>query len=361
MRNAHRQVVPMNVAAAASLVEKGLPPPPLSSSNQQTTAGRWSPTAGWVDPPPRLPTRLLVRQITGEQTTLHLSLNDTVGTLKEALRAEWGIEADAQRLLLANEDLLLAKEGISPALARAERRLAVAKLVSDRLTSSMDAKIPFLPPEVIERIAKHVVPVIRVPQDWLLAQDAFTAGGDDAEVGGEVLPLEEPDFATLRACGLLDGAELLLTVQDAAQGARRRMLRSHWLKELRNGSVVKHEGRVGVVALVVSIDEPGDHRYSRDTDADGNKLWVLKSGTKNTVRLYWEDGREMSGYVDKDKLYPPSSEEASVPWVIARQKRVPIIRGCTKCCHAIWNCLEGCLIYCIMLGVVSGIWMIFGI
>ena len=35
----------------------------------------------------------------------------------------------------------------------------------------------------------------------------------------------------------------------------------HWLKELRKGSVVKHEGRVGVVALVVSIDEPGDHRY----------------------------------------------------------------------------------------------------
>ena len=30
----------------------------------------------------------------------------------------------------------------------------------------------------------------------------------------------------------------------------------------------------------------------------------------------------MSGYVDKDTLYPPSSEEVSVPWVVARQEQL---------------------------------------
>ena len=100
-------------------------------------------------------------------------------------------------------------------------------------------------------------------QRLLLANSAAAAaaGGDDVEAGGGGLPLEEAEVATLRACGLVDGAELLLTLQDAAQGAARRELRCHWPKELRKGSVVKHEGRVGVVALVVSIDEPGDHRY----------------------------------------------------------------------------------------------------
>jgi hypothetical protein len=102
---------------------------------------------------PRLP-RLLVRQITGEQTVLHLSLDDTIGALKEALRAEWGIEADAQRLLLL----------------------------------------------------------------------AATAVGDAEAGGGEGgLPLEADETVTLRACGLADGTELLLTPQDAAQGAGRRM------------------------------------------------------------------------------------------------------------------------------------------
>ena len=190
-------------------------------------------------------------------------------------------------------------------------------------------------------------------QRLLLANSAAAAaaGGDDVEAGGGGLPLEEAEVATLRACGLVDGAELLLTLQDAAQGAARRELRCHWPKELRKGSVVKHEGRVGVVALVVSIDEPGDHRYCQydennryDPIVDDPPEWVLKPGTENTVRLYWEDGRQMSGYVDKDKLYPPSSEDASVPWVVARQKRLRIIEGCTNCCHVIGNCLLWCMI-----------------
>ena len=101
-------------ATAASPVEEGLPP---SSSQQQQLATAETEITGLLgssgandDDPvtaataPRLP-RLLIRQITGEQTALHLSLDDTIGALKEALRAEWDIEADAQRLLLANSAL----------------------------------------------------------------------------------------------------------------------------------------------------------------------------------------------------------------------------------------------------------------
>lgn len=86
-------------------------------------------------------------------------------------------------------------EDLSPALARAERRLAVAKLLSDRLTSSMDENIPFLPLEAIECIAKYAVPVIRVPQDWLLAQDALTAAPPDATIllNAGVHRIELPD------------------------------------------------------------------------------------------------------------------------------------------------------------------------
>ena len=158
----------MSSATAATPVEEGLPPPPPSSSHQPTTAettGLLLGSGGTNDDDPtaaaeptRLP-RLLVRQITGEQTTLRLGLYDTVGALKEALRAEWGIEADAQRLLLA--------------------------------------------------------------------QTAVAAAGGDAEAGESKggLPLEEDEAATLRACGVADGAELLLTLQDAAQGAARRELR----------------------------------------------------------------------------------------------------------------------------------------
>jgi hypothetical protein len=160
----------MSSATAATSVEEGLPPPPPSSSHQPTTAettGLLLGSGGTNDDEltqrqqpsrTRLP-RLLVRQITGEQTTLRLGLDDTVGALKEALRAEWGIEADAQRLLLA--------------------------------------------------------------------QTAVAAAGGDAEAGESKggLPLEEDEAATLRACGVVDGAELLLTLQDAAQGAARRELR----------------------------------------------------------------------------------------------------------------------------------------
>jgi hypothetical protein len=151
--------------AAATPVEEGLPPPSSSHQQQLTTAETTgllgSGAADDGDPAaaaatePRLP-RLLVRQITGEQTALHLDLDDTIGSLKEALRVEWGIEADAQRLLLAN---------------------------------------------------------------------SAAAGGDAETGGGGGLPLEEDEVATLRACGLADGAELLLTLQDAAQGAARRELR----------------------------------------------------------------------------------------------------------------------------------------
>ena len=158
----------MSSATAATPVEEGLPPPPPSSSHQPTTAettGLLLGSGGTNDDDPtaaaeptRLP-RLLVRPITGEQTTLRLGLDDTVSALKEALRAEWGIEADAQRLLLA--------------------------------------------------------------------QTAVAAAGGDAEAGESKggLPLEEDEAATLRACGVVDGAELLLTLQDAAQGAARRELR----------------------------------------------------------------------------------------------------------------------------------------
>eukprot|EP01046_Picozoa_sp_COSAG06_P029671 COSAG06_NODE_2770_length_6314_cov_1.878681_2_plen_442_part_00 len=120
---------------------------------------------------PRL-LRLLVRQITGEQTALHLCLDDTISALKEALRVEWGIEADAQRLLLANS----------------------------------------------------------------------AAGGDtEAGGGGGGLPLEEDEAATLRACGLADGAELLLTLQDAAQGARRRELREAARREAAERAEAEHK------------------------------------------------------------------------------------------------------------------------
>eukprot|EP01043_Picozoa_sp_COSAG02_P009403 COSAG02_NODE_318_length_24799_cov_9.884615_3_plen_240_part_00 len=147
----------VTAAAPSAAAEEGLPPPPAA----ETTGLLESGGANDEDPKveatePRLP-RLLVRQMTGEQTTLHLSLNDTIGALKEAVCAEWSIEADAQRLLLAN-----------------------------------------------------------------------SAAAGDAEAGGEGggrLPLEEDEAATLRACGLADGAELLLTLQDAVQGARRRELR----------------------------------------------------------------------------------------------------------------------------------------
>jgi hypothetical protein len=60
-------------------------------------------------------------------------------------------------------------------------------------------------------------------QRLLLA--AAAAGDREATGGGGGLPLEEDEAATLRACGLADGAELLLTLQDAAQGAARRELR----------------------------------------------------------------------------------------------------------------------------------------
>ena len=136
--------------APSAAAEEGLPPPPAA----ETTGLLANDDDPKVVTEPRLP-RLLVRQITGEQTTLHLSLNDTIGALKEALRAEWGIEADAQRLLLANS----------------------------------------------------------------------AAAGDAEAGGGGGLALEEDEAATLRACGLVDGAELLLTLQDAAQGARQRELR----------------------------------------------------------------------------------------------------------------------------------------
>jgi hypothetical protein len=308
----------MSNATAASPVEEGLPPPPPSSSNQPTTAETTGllgsgggaddgdPTAAAATEP-RLPTRLLVRQITGEQTALHLSLDDTIGALKGALHAEWGIEADAQRLLLS--------------------------------------------------------------------QTAVAAGGE-AEAGGG-LPLEEDEVATLRECKVIDGAELLLTLQDAAQGAARRELRetarreaaeraelsaleyrrralqkrpvaepSDWRTKLRKGSAVKHEGRVGVVALVVSTHEDGDHRFAVDHIDDDGFDWVLKPGTENTVRLYWEDSRQMSGYVDKDKLYPPSSEEASLPWVVARQKRLRIIEGCNR----VFECFCGFCLIPLMLG-----------
>jgi hypothetical protein len=126
-------------------------PAPGSRQTRYTVAGGCSS----VGMRPGLPT-LLVRQITGEQTTLHLGLDETIGALKEALRVEWGIEADAQQLLLA----------------------------------------------------------------------AGAASGVDAEAGGGGgLPLEEDEATTLRACGLADGAELLLTLQDAAQCAARRELR----------------------------------------------------------------------------------------------------------------------------------------
>eukprot|EP01043_Picozoa_sp_COSAG02_P019707 COSAG02_NODE_958_length_15648_cov_5.487620_9_plen_341_part_00 len=145
-------------AAPAAAAEEGLPPPPTAETTGLLGSGGGAnddedPTAAATEP-----TRLLVRQITGEQTVLHLSLDDTVGALKEALRAEWGIEADAQRLLLS--------------------------------------------------------------------QTAVAAEGDvEAGRGEGGLPLEEDETATLRACKLADGAELLLTLQDAAQGAARRELR----------------------------------------------------------------------------------------------------------------------------------------
>ena len=94
----------MSSATAATPVEEGLPPPPPSSSHQPTTAettGLLLGSGGTNDDDPTAaaePTRLpmlLVRQITGEQTTLRLGLDDTVGALKEALRAEWGIEAES--------------------------------------------------------------------------------------------------------------------------------------------------------------------------------------------------------------------------------------------------------------------------
>ena len=138
----------------SAAAEEGLPPTTAETTGLLGSGGGANddddPTAATE---PRLPRLLLVRQITGEQTALHLSLDDTIGALKEALRTEWGIEADAQRLLLAN----------------------------------------------------------------------YAAG--DAEAGGGGLPLEEDETATLQACGLMDGAELLLTLQDAAQGAARRELR----------------------------------------------------------------------------------------------------------------------------------------
>ena len=83
----------------SAAAEEGLPPTTAETTGLLGSGGGANddedPTAAATEP-----TRLLVRQITGEQTALHLSLDDTVGALKEALRAEWGIEADAQRLLL---------------------------------------------------------------------------------------------------------------------------------------------------------------------------------------------------------------------------------------------------------------------
>jgi len=142
------------VGAPSSAAEEGLPPSAAETTGLLGSGGANDddPTAAATEPT-RLP-RLLVRQITGEQTALHLGLDDTIGSLKEALRAAWGIEADAQRLLLTNS--------------------AAAK--------------------------------------------------GDASVGGG-LPLKEDEAATLRACGLADGTELLLTLQDTAQGAARRELR----------------------------------------------------------------------------------------------------------------------------------------
>jgi hypothetical protein len=60
-------------------------------------------------------------------------------------------------------------------------------------------------------------------QRLLLA--AAAAGDREATGGGGGLPLEEDEAATLRACGLTDGTELLLTLQEATQGAARRELR----------------------------------------------------------------------------------------------------------------------------------------
>eukprot|EP01046_Picozoa_sp_COSAG06_P091223 COSAG06_NODE_37509_length_434_cov_1.146269_1_plen_86_part_01 len=86
----------MDAATAAdpSAAEEGLPPSAAETAGLLGSGGANDddPTAASTEP--RLP-RLLVRQITGEQTTLHLCLDDTISALKEALRAEWGIEADA--------------------------------------------------------------------------------------------------------------------------------------------------------------------------------------------------------------------------------------------------------------------------
>ena len=89
------------------------------------------------------------------------------------------ITTDEEPPLVCNEKF---PHDLTPALARAERRLAIAKLLHERLTSDMNEEIPYLWLELVESIAKNAVPVIRVPDDYLLAEEALAAAPPDATI-----------------------------------------------------------------------------------------------------------------------------------------------------------------------------------
>ena len=185
-----------------------------------------------------------MRQITGEQTTLRLGLDDTVGALKEALRAEWGIEADAQRLLLA--------------------------------------------------------------------QTAVAAAGGDAEAGESKggLPLEEDEAATLRACGVADGTELLLTLQDAAQGAARRELREAARREAAERAEAERK-----------LAEA-----ERELAAERAELSALRGNARehrrNALKARVAQGTCHPGRGDPNRLTEPQRE------FLSREARRECLRGC---------------------------------
>ena len=164
--------------------------------------------------------------------------------------------------------------------------------------------------------------------------------------GGDGKPVEDGTQKLRYCAGLESGALVHMAMQDEEQARVRRAEREAeqavWIADLMAhscscchelcwrpgqspvGSVVKHEGRVGVIVQI--FGEAGDvYSWGDSNDHFG---YDVHAGSENTVRLRWEDDDRPDQYMASTlhialaELRPANQDEANAPWVAAWKAKV---------------------------------------
>jgi hypothetical protein len=161
---------------------------------------------------------------------------------------------------------------LSPALARSQRRLAIAKLLHMRLTDEIDDEIPFFPLEVVQSIAECAVPVFRVPNDWPLAEEAVRAAPPDAtfllDPGVHRVPFERLGYGrgmAVEGTGASPSDVIVVPILDRHSFSAETMTR--------RAQAVVNSCPAGVLKNVTVVFEPAVVRQRSFAQEEGVSEW----------------------------------------------------------------------------------------